>query len=220
MQAQEQMYEPETTGKQVSSWAIGFTYFAAIMMMLVGAFHMIAGISGIVDDEFYVLAEDYTFKADATTWGWIHLIGGIIVVLAGFGLLSGALWARIIAIFVAVLSIIANFAFIPWYPAWSILMIGVGIGVIWALTAHGRDVAVAKTATVPSTSPTPQTTMPQGMAPQGMAQGTAQRMSPAGQGGSDPEPTDRNGAPPMTDQSLSDTDIPQQLQDRPPGTPS
>jgi hypothetical protein len=44
----------------------------------------------------------------------------------------------------AIVSILANFAWMPYYPVWSILMIALGIFVIWALTVHGRDVEVAR----------------------------------------------------------------------------
>ena len=58
---------------------------------------------------------------------------------AGWGLLSGRTWARMVAIILAVLSAIANFAFIPYYPFWSLLIITLDIFVIWAVAAHGGD---------------------------------------------------------------------------------
>jgi uncharacterized membrane protein (DUF106 family) len=70
----------------------------------------------------------------------IHLILGIVVVLAGIGLFSGALWARIVGVIIGVISAIAGFAWLPYYPVWAILFIAVAISIIWALTAHGRDV--------------------------------------------------------------------------------
>ena len=33
---------------------------------------------------------NYLLELDATTWGWIHLIVGIVVALAGFSVLIGA----------------------------------------------------------------------------------------------------------------------------------
>jgi hypothetical protein len=75
-----------------------------------------------------------------TSWGWIHLIGGVVVALAGFFVFSGALWARSIGIVLAGLSAIANFLFIPYYPFWSLLMIALDVFVIWALAVHGREV--------------------------------------------------------------------------------
>jgi hypothetical protein len=125
-----------------SGWAVGWTGFAAFMMLMIGTFQAIAGLAGIVEDTVYVSTQKYIFEFDATTWGWIHLILGILVVLAGFGLFSGAVWARTVGVILAVLSAIANFAFIPWYPLWSITIIAVDVAVIWALTAHGRDITV------------------------------------------------------------------------------
>ncbi len=132
-----------------SGGAVGWITFAAFMMILIGSFHAIAGLAGIIEDEFYGVApavgtettgDVYFLQFDATTWGWVHLIFGIIVLLAGFGLFSGAVWARTVGVIVAVISAIVNFAWLPWYPVWSITMIAVAVAVIWALTAHGRDI--------------------------------------------------------------------------------
>ena len=123
--------------RETSGTAVGFILFAAIMMIMVGVFQALQGLIAIFENEFYVATRNYLFQFDATTWGWIHLIGGIIVVLAGWGLLSGQTWARTVAIIVAVLSAIANFAFIPYYPFWSLLIITLDIFVIWAVAAHG-----------------------------------------------------------------------------------
>jgi hypothetical protein len=123
--------------RETSGTAVGFILFAAIMMIMSGVFQAIAGLVAIIDNEFYVATRNYLFQFDATTWGWIHLIGGIIVALAGWGLLSGQTWARTVAIILAVLSAIANFAFIPYYPFWSLLIITLDIFVIWAVAAYG-----------------------------------------------------------------------------------
>jgi hypothetical protein len=132
------------TGRDVSNWAVGWTWFAAVMMWLIGAGHAISGLSGIINSEFYVIGREYVFQFDTTTWGWVHLIAGVLVFAAGVYLLSGAVWARTIAVILAFLSILANFAWLPWYPFWSILMIAAGVFVIWALTVHGRDIVAAK----------------------------------------------------------------------------
>jgi len=118
--------------------------FAAFMMILIGSFHAIAGLAGILEDEFYAITPNYVFELDATSWGWIHLIGGVIVLLAGFGLFSGAVWARTVGVIVATISAIVSFVWIPWYPVWSIVVIGVDVAVIWALTAHGRDITATQ----------------------------------------------------------------------------
>jgi len=121
----------------VSGWAVGGITFAATMLILIGAFQIIAGIVAIVDDEFFVVVRSYTFNLDTTAWGWIHLVLGVLLVLAGFGLIRRATWAGVTALFLCVLSAIDNFFFIPYYPFWSLLIIGLNVWVIWALTRPG-----------------------------------------------------------------------------------
>jgi len=121
----------------VSGWAVGGITFAATMMLLIGAFQIIAGIVAIVDDEFFVVVRSYTFNLDTTAWGWIHLALGVLLVVAGFGLIRRATWAGVTALFLCVLSAIDNFFFIPYYPFWSLLIIGLNVWVIWALTRPG-----------------------------------------------------------------------------------
>jgi hypothetical protein len=126
--------------REGSAWAAGWISFAGFMMILLGSFHAVAGLVGIVNDQFYVKGSKYIFQFDRTTWGWIQLLVGIIVVLAGFGVFSGAVWARTVGVILAVVSAIAAFAWLPWYPVWAIAIIVVAIAVIWALTMHGREV--------------------------------------------------------------------------------
>jgi hypothetical protein len=125
--------------RETSGTAVGFILFATIMMIMVGVFQAIAGLVAIFENEFYVATRNYLFKFDATTWGWIHLIVGLIIVFAGWGLLSGRTWARVVGITLAVLSAIANFLFIPYYPFWALTIITLDVFVIWALTAHGGE---------------------------------------------------------------------------------
>jgi hypothetical protein len=89
---------------------VGFILFAAIMMLMVGIWQALQGLVAIFENEFYVATRNYLFQFDVTTWGWIHLIVGVIVAFAGWGLLSGRIWARVVAITLAVLSAIANSA--------------------------------------------------------------------------------------------------------------
>jgi hypothetical protein len=132
--------------EDVSGWAVGFTVFAAVMMIMVGAWQALAGLIAIFENEFYVPTRNYLFQFDATAWGWIHLVLGLIVAFAGWGLLSGQTWARIVGITLAALSATANFLFIPYYPFWALLIIAIDVLVIWALAAHGRQFKELKAA--------------------------------------------------------------------------
>jgi len=110
------------------------------MMLMTGAWWIIAGLVGIVNDDFFVTTRKYIFEFDTTAWGWIHLIVGVLVLLAGFGLFSGAVWARTVGVVMAFLATLIGFAWLPWYPLWAILIVVASVTVIWALTAHGKDV--------------------------------------------------------------------------------
>src|SRR5215213_8536978 len=122
---------------ETSGAAVGFILFAAVMMIMAGVFQALQGLVGIFENEFYVATRNYLFQFDATTWGWIHLLVGLLVAFAGWGLLSGRTWARVVGITLAVISAIANFAFIPYYPFWSMLIIVIDIVVIWAVAVYG-----------------------------------------------------------------------------------
>jgi hypothetical protein len=121
----------------VSGWAVGGIVFAATVLTISGAFQVISGLVAIIDDDFYVVARNYTFDIDTSAWGWMHLLLGILLMITGFGLFSRSTWAGVTAIMLASLSAVLQFFFIPYYPFWSILVIALNIWVIWALTRPG-----------------------------------------------------------------------------------
>jgi hypothetical protein len=129
-------------GQEIGGWAVGFILFAAIMMIMSGVFQALAGLVAIFENEFYVPTRNYLFQFDATSWGWIHLLLGIVVAAAGFAVMAGRTWGRVVGITLAMLSALANFAFIPYYPFWAITIIALDVFVIWALAAHGGEIAM------------------------------------------------------------------------------
>lgn len=126
-----------------SGWAIGWTTFAGVMMVVMGGWWIISGLVAIVNDSFFVVTREWVFEFDVTTWGWIHLILGIVILLAGFYLFTGAVWARTVGVIIAVLEALVAFAWMPYYPVWGIIFVAISIAVIWALTAHGEDITEA-----------------------------------------------------------------------------
>jgi hypothetical protein len=122
-----------------SAW-VGWVVFAGLMMVLLGSFHVIQGLIALFQDDYYLVGKQgLTVHVDYTTWGWIQLIGGIIVVCAGVAVFAGKVWARTIAVIVALLSAIVNIGFLAAYPIWSTIMIVLDIVIIWALTVHGGE---------------------------------------------------------------------------------
>ena len=112
----------------------GGAYFAGVLMIVIGIFGALEGLAAIIKDSFFVASPNYWINVDVSGYGWIHLLLGILIGLAGFGVLAGQTWARVIGIVLAALSAIANFLFIPYYPFWAILIIALDIWIIWALS--------------------------------------------------------------------------------------
>jgi hypothetical protein len=123
--------------EDVGIWAIGLLLFAAIVLIMAGAFQAFTGLVAIFDDQFLIPTRDYLFQFDRTSWGWTHLILGVLVTAAGAGLLTGRTWARAFAIVLAVCSALAMFAFLPHYPLWAVVIITLDIAVIWAIVSQG-----------------------------------------------------------------------------------
>jgi len=121
---------------QSSGWVPGLVIFAGFVMITIGVFHILEGIAAVIQGDFFVVTRDYAYKLDVSVWGWIHLAGGIILVLAGVYVFSGTLWARIVGMVLAASSAIANFFFAPYYPVWAILIIALDVVVIWALATY------------------------------------------------------------------------------------
>ncbi|MBX9424259.1 MULTISPECIES: hypothetical protein [Streptomyces] len=124
------------------AWAAGGTLFAGVLMLITGFMDILQGITGIAKDDVYTRVGDYVFKFNLTTWGWIHLILGVILVIVGAGILKGAEWGRISGIALASLNVLLHFLYLPYQPWWALFSMAVSIFVIWALAsddAYGRD---------------------------------------------------------------------------------
>ena len=125
-----------TSGTRVersSPVASGLALFAGVMMIVTGVFQVLQGIVALADDQWYLRTPNYTFDIDLTTWGWMHILVGIIIGLIGVGVVAGNLFARILAIVAVVIVMIDNFLFIPYYPFWSLLLIAFDAVILWAL---------------------------------------------------------------------------------------
>ena len=133
--------ENATTTSRPSTTAIGLTVFAGVMMIVLGVMQVIQGAVALFNDDFYVVGQKWTFEFDLTTWGWIHLLVGVLVLVAGFFVFNGAVWARAVGIAVAALSAVLNFMWLPYYPVWGLIIIALDVMVIWALSVHGREFA-------------------------------------------------------------------------------
>ncbi|WP_040835848.1 DUF7144 family membrane protein [Nocardia brevicatena] len=112
---------------------VGGAIAAAALLLTAGVINLFQGISAVAEDNIFVVGPQYTYDLDLTGWGWIHIVVGVLLILTALALMTGATWARVTAIALACLSIIANFLWIPYYPLWSILIIALDVVVIWAI---------------------------------------------------------------------------------------
>jgi hypothetical protein len=127
-------------GRQVTGWA-GWVYFAGFLMVLMGIFEIINGLAALLNDKYFLVRNNNLVVFDYTTWGWIHLVLGIIVLMAGMAVINGRLWGRLFAVLLAILSFVANFTFIAAYPFWSVTIMTIDLFIIYALTVHGSETA-------------------------------------------------------------------------------
>ncbi|MET0860492.1 MAG: hypothetical protein ABW091_05625 [Microbacterium sp.] len=125
---------------KVTGW-VGWVGFAGIILLLSGVFSLIQGFVALVGSNYYYAVENGTlFLFDLTGWGWWNLIIGALLVLTGIFLFTGATWARVVAIIAASLSAIGQLLLVPAQPWWALIVIAVDVLIIYAITAHGREV--------------------------------------------------------------------------------
>ena len=128
-----------TTHTEPSGWA-GWIRFAGLMMIFSGVMNATYGVIALINDQWVVWGNDAAMVVDITGWGWVHLILGIVVLLAGAGSMSGNPVARVVAVIVVGVSLIVNFVALPIYPFWSIIVMAIDVLVIRAVIVHGREV--------------------------------------------------------------------------------
>src|SRR4029453_4465132 len=116
---------PEPTG-----W-VGWIVFSGVLMTMLGMFQLIMGFFALFKEDYSLVGRTgLVVELDYTAWGWVHMIFGIVILLAGFGVLAGQMWARVVGIILAVVSAVANIAFLAAYPVWSVIVITLDVLVI------------------------------------------------------------------------------------------
>lgn len=119
-----------------AAWASGGVVFAGVLMLMNGVLAIFQGISLLAEDDVWARVGDYVYKVSLTGWGVILLCLGVLAAVTGAFILRGAGWARMTGIFLASLSMLAQFLFLPYAPVWSVIMIGLDFFAIWALAVY------------------------------------------------------------------------------------
>ncbi len=123
---------------QPTGWT-GWVVFAAVLMVVAGGIWAIQGLIAVFNDNLVIFGTEGSILLDVTGWGWIHIILGALLVLAGILVLRGNMFGRIIAVILAMLSIIVNFVWMPVYPVWAIVIITLDVFILYAVIIHGRE---------------------------------------------------------------------------------
>ena len=124
---------------EVTGW-VGWVMFAGVIMLVAGFFNAIEGLVALLRHSYYqVPSTGLVIKTSYATWGWALLISGVIVIAAGFGVMAGRTWARVLGVTLAVLNAVVNMGFVAAYPIWTTITIALDVLVIYALLAHGRE---------------------------------------------------------------------------------
>lgn len=126
-----------THNTNLTTTGSGWVTFAGILMVVAGFLQAIAGLVALFKPALYVTTENHLLVLDFNQWGWVHLIYGIILIVGSASLYAGRLWARVLAITLAAISALLNFAFIWAYPLWSIMIIIMDILVIYGVAMYG-----------------------------------------------------------------------------------
>lgn len=129
------------SNQTVTGW-VGWVYFAAFMMVLSGTVQIVAGLVALLRDTYFLVGERAVLAFDYTTWGWIHLLIGVVVLCAGVALFQGSTWARVVGILLAMVNFVSQFIFLQSYPIWSLIAMTIDVLVIYALTVHGGEAAL------------------------------------------------------------------------------
>src|SRR5580704_17392227 len=130
---------PPAAHARATGW-VGWIIFAGVTMIVLGACQIIEGLVAAFKHSYYLVTSgNLLVHVSYAAWVWVHFGIGVAIVLVGFGVMTGALWARMLSIAFAVLSAIVNLAFIAAYPLWAVIIIALDVIVIYALAVHGRE---------------------------------------------------------------------------------
>jgi hypothetical protein len=129
--------DPTPTG-----W-IGWILFAGIIMFVGGCFNAIEGLVALFNPGYYLVhATGLVVNVGYGSWGVVLIVFGVLLALAGYGVVMGQTWARVVGVCVAALNAVVNLAFSAAYPMWIAFTVALDLLIIYALAVHGREATI------------------------------------------------------------------------------
>jgi hypothetical protein len=130
---------PAGSGATGESRMVGLVLFAGTVMLLVGVFEVIIGMTALFFNGYFEATQDPLVTSDYDAWGWTHTLLGALAIVAGLGLYKGKLWARILGILFALTCAVVNLGFVAVAPFMSVSVIVLCIVCVFAITVHGAE---------------------------------------------------------------------------------
>jgi hypothetical protein len=128
---------------EVTGW-VGWIVFAGTMMAILGVFHMFEGFIALFrHTQIAFPTSGLTIQVSYTQFGWLQILAGAVVFLAGLALFTGRMWARTLGVILVSISALVNFAWAGIYPFWSLTLLAVDFFILYAIIAHGSEMKVA-----------------------------------------------------------------------------
>ncbi|GAA1972823.1 DUF7144 family membrane protein [Microbacterium pumilum] len=127
------------TDTTVTGWA-GWGVFASVLLLIAGVFDLVFGFAAIIGpDSTLVITEQGLFAVNVASWGWWHILSGIVLILVAGALYRGMTWARVVAIILVILNAVGQLTLLGAQPWLSLIILTIDILIIYALTVHGRE---------------------------------------------------------------------------------
>jgi hypothetical protein len=122
-----------------SAWT-GWIRFAGIMLVVVGFFNVIDGLTAVFRNQVFVPVPSGVLVFDLTTWGWIHVVLGVVQIVIGGGVIAGQRWGLALGVLVAAVNAVTQIVNLPYFPLWALIVIALDCVVIYAIVVHGGEV--------------------------------------------------------------------------------
>lgn len=115
-------------------WIDFLATFGGVLLIISAGFEVLQGAAAIANPEFFASGDEYLYRFSGTTWGWTHLILGVLSAVVAIGIFMRKPWAWLAGIVIVGLTMLTNFASLPQYPVWSVTIIAIDVAIIWALS--------------------------------------------------------------------------------------
>jgi hypothetical protein len=117
----------------------GRVVFAAVLLLIAGTINIVYGIGALDSANIYANDTRFIFT-DLNTMGWVLIVLGVIQLTAGFSLMAGNAYGRVLGIVGASLGAIgALFSIGGANPWWSLAVFALCIYIIQGIPVLGDD---------------------------------------------------------------------------------